>query len=137
MRRLWSIFSRPRKKDLKSETSPWDHRHSRIVARAATAGGWARWWGRWTNLTILYIKTNVVSVCLCVRHRPSWIAAKVAAAGGRARCHGLLWRSRWLEWRSHGLPTCSIESTHCGKNLNQFSWVIRIVIYVMESFFVF
>jgi len=25
--------------------------------------------------------------------------AKAVAAGGRARCH------RWLEWRSHGLPS--------------------------------
>jgi hypothetical protein len=62
MRRLWPIFSRPRKRDLKSETSPWDHRHSRI-------------------------------------------AAKAIVAGGRARCHDLLWRSGWLEWHSHGLPT--------------------------------
>jgi hypothetical protein len=40
---------------------------------------------------ILYIKANVVSVCLCVRHRHSRITARVAAVGGRARCHGLLY----------------------------------------------
>jgi len=34
---------------------------------------------------------NVVSVCLCVRHRHSRIATKAAAAGGRARCHDLLY----------------------------------------------
>jgi hypothetical protein len=40
---------------------------------------------------ILYIKANVVSVCLCVHHKHSRIAAKAAAAGGRAKCHGLLY----------------------------------------------
>jgi hypothetical protein len=35
--------------------------------------------------------TNVVSVCLCVRHTHSWIAARVAAVGGQARCQGLLY----------------------------------------------
>jgi hypothetical protein len=75
MRRLWPIFSRPGKRDLKSETSPWDHRHSRIATRAT-------------------------------------------AAGGRARCHGLLWRSGWLEWHSHGLPTRFIKSQYEILNLN-------------------
>ncbi len=37
------------------------------------------------------IKANVVSVCLCVRHRHSRIATRATAAGGRARCHGLLY----------------------------------------------
>jgi hypothetical protein len=68
MRRLWPIFSRPGKRDLKSETSPWDHKHSRIAARAAVVGGWVR-------------------------------------------CHGLLWRSGWLELHSHGLPTHRNESS--------------------------
>jgi hypothetical protein len=34
---------------------------------------------------------NVVSVCLCVRHKHSRIATTTATAGGRARCHGLLY----------------------------------------------
>ncbi len=42
-------------------------------------------WGRDFRWTILYIKANVLSVCLCVRHRHSWIVARAAAAGGRAR----------------------------------------------------
>jgi hypothetical protein len=40
---------------------------------------------------ILYIKANVVFVCLCVCHKHSRIAARAAAAGGRAKCHDLLY----------------------------------------------
>jgi hypothetical protein len=39
----------------------------------------------------LYIKANVVSVCVCVRRRHSQIAARAAVAGGRASCHDLLY----------------------------------------------
>ncbi len=41
--------------------------------------------------SILYIKANVLSICLCVHHRHLRIVAKAVAVGGRARCHGLLY----------------------------------------------
>jgi hypothetical protein len=59
-------------------------RLARCVTFAASGSGALRRWGHRLHTA------NMVSVCLCVRHRHSRIAAS-AAVGGWARCHGLLY----------------------------------------------
>jgi hypothetical protein len=58
---------------------------ARCVAFAASGSGTLRRRGRRLHTA------NVVSVCLCVRHKHSRITARAVAAGGRARCHNLLY----------------------------------------------
>ncbi len=77
--------------------------------------------------TILYIKANVVSVCLCVRHRHSWIAARAAAAGGRTKCHGLLYIQcgcvTWVSVLGRG-KQCMCARTSCH---SIFTYVCTII----------
>jgi hypothetical protein len=44
--------------------------------------------------------------CVCVCSSQTFAdCGQGSRCKGRPRCHSLLWRSGWLEWCSHGLPT--------------------------------
>jgi hypothetical protein len=61
---------------------------ARCIAFAVSGNGTLRHRGRHLHTT------NVVYVCLCVRHTHSRIAAWAAAAVGRMRCHNLSYIQR-------------------------------------------